>query len=251
MIALARSEAMKLLSARSTWIITIVTMLGTLPMAWTNSASTADLPVDSELLFSSTPIAPEYQGFDMAGFGHVLVVILAALWAGSEYGDGKQIRTTLLATPRRLRVFLTKAGLLALLIAVTAFITITATIIITHAAGDNGIDPWNLTPAVWTNIGGVTITWTLTALIAFAVGTMARSMILPLILIVPLVIGIGDFLAGFWDGAKYLPTNAGTAMYSDAATGLHLTPALGGLVQAGWAALLLTVSAIVFCRRDL
>lgn len=37
----------------------------------------------------------------MAGFGYVLIVALAALWSGSEYGSGKQIRTTLLATPRR------------------------------------------------------------------------------------------------------------------------------------------------------
>ena len=251
MIALQRSEAMKLLSARSTWIIAIVAILGTWPMAWTNSASTADLPADSELLFSSTPIAPEYQGFDMAGFGYVLVVILASLWAGSEYGDGKQIRTTLLATPKRLRVFCTKAAILALLIAIIAFATTTGTIIITHSAGDSGIDPWALTPLIWANIGGVTLAWTLTALIAFAVGTMARTMVLPLILIVPLVIGIGDFLAGFWDDAKYLPTNAGAAMYSDATAGLHLPPVLGGLVQVGWAALLLTVSAIAFSRRDL
>lgn len=251
MIALARSESTKLLTARSTWILALVAVLGTWPMAWTNSASTVDLPADSELLFSSTPIPAEYQGLEMAGFGHVLIVVLAALWAGSEYGSGKQIRTTLLATPKRLRVFVVKAVLLAILTAVIAFLTMTGTLMITHATGDIGIDSWTLSPAIWANIGGVTLAWTMTALIAFAVGTLARTMILPLILIVPLVIGIGDFLAGFWAGAKFLPTTAGAAMYSDPDSGGYLDPALGGLVQAAWTAALLIAAAVAFTRRDL
>lgn len=251
MIALVRSEATKLLTARSTWILTLVTILGTWPMAWMNSASTTDLPADSELLFSSTPIPPEYQGLEMAGFGYVLVVVLAALWAGSEYGSGKQIRTTLLATPKRLRVFVAKAVLLAALTAAIAFVTMTGALMITHATGDTGIDPWMLSPVIWTNIGGVTLAWTMTALIAFAVGTLARTMILPLLLIVPLVIGIGDFLAGFWEGATFLPTTAGAAMYSDPASGGYLDPALGGFVQMAWAAVLLIAAAVAFTRRDL
>lgn len=251
MISLARSEASKLLTTRSTWILSSVAVLGTWPMAWANSASTIDLAGDSELLFASAPIPPEYQGFDMAGFGYVLVVILAALWAGSEYGDGTQIRTTLLATPRRLRVFTTKAVLLAILTAAIGLSTMIGTIIITHARGDSGIAPWTLTPPIWANIGGVVLAWTLTALVTFALGTLARTMILPLILIVPLVIGVGDFLTGFWEGAKYLPTTAGAAMYNDPTTGFYLAPAVGGMVLACWAGISLTVAARVFCRRDL
>ncbi|WP_454118485.1 hypothetical protein [Microbacterium lacticum] len=251
MIALIRSETTKLLTTKATWILALVTVLGTLPMAWTNSVSSADLPADSELLFSSAPIPPEYQGFEMAGFGYVLIVALAALWSGSEYGSGKQIRTTLLATPKRLRVFVVKATLLAVFVALIAFVTMTGTIIITHAAADTGIDPWALTPAIWANLSGVTLAWTLTALIAFAVGTIARTAILPLILVVPLVIGVGDFLAGFWSGAKFLPTTAGAAMYNDPASGTFLDPAMGALVQTGWAIVLLVAASVAFTRRDL
>lgn len=250
MIRLARSEATKLLSARSTWILASVAVLGTWPMAWMNAVPPSGLSTDSELLFSSTPIPPEYQGFDMAGFGYVLIVVLAALWAGSEYGRNTQLRTTLLATPRRLRVFLVKAALIALLTAAIGVATMSGTLVLTHASDDSGIDPWTLTPAIWANIGGVTLAWTLTALVTFSVGTLARTMILPLILMVPLVIGLGDFIAGLWDGARYLPTTAGAAMYSDATTGVFLSPTVGGFVQFGWTAGLLVVSAVVFCRRD-
>ncbi|MFK4852440.1 hypothetical protein ACI3KT_12460 [Microbacterium sp. ZW T6_19] len=251
MISLARSETTKLLSARSTWIIASVTILGTWPMAWANSAPATGDPSDSELLFSSVPIPAEYQGFDMAGFGYVLVVILAALRAGNEYGGGMQIRTTLLATPRRLGVFVTKAALLAVAIAAIAFVTMTGTIMIAHASGEDRISPWALTPPIWASIGGVVLAWTLTGLIAFALGILARTMIVPLILIVPLIIGVGDFLAGFWDSARYLPTTAGAAMYNDTTTGFYLDPGLGGTVLAGWAVVSLIVSASVFCRRDL
>ena len=250
-LSLTRSEATKILNARATWSLALLTILGTWPMAWMNAASTADIPSDDPRLFSTEPIPLELQGFEMAGFGYVLVVALAALWAGSEYGSGKQIRTTLLATPKRPRVFLVKAALLALTVGVIAFLTMTGTIALTHAAADTGINPWTLTPAIWANISGVTLAWTLTALIAFAVGVLARTAILPLILITPLVIGIGDFLAGFWDGAQYLPINAGAALYSDPETGAYLDPATGGIVQAAWALGLLTVAAIVFTRRDL
>ncbi|MFK0402308.1 hypothetical protein ACIQTT_08275 [Microbacterium sp. NPDC090225] len=251
MIALIRSESTKLLSATATWVLALVTVFGTLPMAWTNSASSTDLPTDSDLLFSSAPIPLEYQGFEMAGLGYVMIVALAALWSGSEYGSGRQIRTTLLATPKRLRVFAVKAVLLAVVVSLIAFVTMTGSIIITHIAARTGIDPWTLTPAIWAHLGGVALAWTLTALIAFAVGTLARNAILPLILIVPLVIGVGDFLAGFWSGARFLPTTAGSAMYADPASGTLLDPAMGALVQTGWTVVVLAAAGVVFTRRDL
>lgn len=250
-LALTRSESTKLATAKATWILALVAILGTWPMAWTNAASGVDLPADDPRLFSAEPIPLEYQGFEMAGFGYVLVVALAALWAGSEYGSGKQIRTTLLATPKRLRVFLVKTVLLAFTVAIIGFLTMAGTIVITHATGRTGVDPWALTPAIWSNIGGVTLAWTLTALIAFAIGVLARTAILPLVLITPLVIGIGDFLTGIWDGAKYLPIAAGAALYSDPASGTHLAPATGGLVQAAWALGLLLIAGAAFVRRDL
>ncbi|GMA27638.1 hypothetical protein [Arenivirga flava] len=130
-------------------------------------------------------------------------------------------------------------------------LTMWGTLVITHASGTTGVDPWALRPAIWANLGGVVLAWVLTALIAFAVGVLARSAILPLILIVPLVIGVGDLLAGLWSGAAWLPVAAGAALYSDPAAGTHLDPLAGGLVQAGWTLLLLGAAAVSFVRRDL
>jgi len=248
---LLRSETTKLFTAAPVWILGLVAILGTWPMAWANATASVGVASDDPRLFSAEPVPAAFQGFEMAGFGGVLVVALGALWAGSEYGAGGQIRTTLLASPNRLSVFGVKAALLTVAVAAIAFLTMWGTSVITHLSGDTGVDPWSLSPAIWAHLGGVSLAWAASALLAFALGVLARSAVLPLILLTPLVIGVGDFLGTFWEGAKYLPVVAGTALYSDPASGLQLPAMAGGLIQVGWALLLLGVAAVVFARRDL
>ncbi|MDO5499913.1 MAG: hypothetical protein Q4F67_09560, partial [Propionibacteriaceae bacterium] len=123
-------------------------------------------------------------------------------------------------------------------------------IMITHAAAGDGIHPMLLTGRIWELIGGLVASWTLTALIAFALGTLARTAIIPLIALMPLVVGLGSFLAGIWAPAKYLPIVAGDALYAPPGGADTLEPLTGGLVQLAWAAALLTVAGIAFVRRD-
>ena len=61
-LALTRSELTKLTTAKAVWILALVTVLGTWPMAWTNAASGADLPADDPRLVSSEPIPVPDQG---------------------------------------------------------------------------------------------------------------------------------------------------------------------------------------------
>ena len=248
-LALLRAEAAKLFTSRGTWFLVGGSVLLTWPMAFTN-AGAAELPLDDPRLFSAEPVPLEYQGFEMAGFGLVLVVALSALWAGSEYGSGRQARTTLLATPQRGRVFAVRALLLSGCVAALAFLTMTGAVMITHAVSPSGLDPWVLSPTVWGRLGGVTAAWTLVALLTFSVGSLARSAIVPLILITPLVIGVGDFLSTFWAGARFLPVAAGAALYSDPASGAFLPPGFGAVVLGAWAILLLLFAGVVFARRD-
>lgn len=183
LIALIQSESTKLFSTPSTWLLAAITILGTVPQAWSNAAAYT-LPSDDPRLFGETP-PPEYFGFALAGFGYTFVVILGALWAASEYSGARQIVTTLTATPRRGRVFGVKDALLALTTAAIAFVTMAGAIMITHAAADDGIHPILLTPRIWELLGGLIAAWTLTALIAFALGVFARTAIVPLLVLLP------------------------------------------------------------------
>lgn len=248
LVHLVRSEATKLFTTPSTWIIAAVTILGTWPQAWSN-ASAYTLSSDDPRLFGE-PVPPEFYGFSMAGFGYTFIVVLGALWAASEYGGMRQIQATLTATPRRGRVFAVKAAWLAITTAVIAFLAMGVAIMITHAAADDGIDPILLTPKIWSLIGGLVASWTLTALIAFAIGVLARTAIVPLIVLMPLVVGLGSFLAGIWPPAKYLPIVAGEALYSAPGSTALLEAPVGGLTHAAWAAVLVAIAGVAFVRRD-
>lgn len=248
MINLLRSELTKLVTTRSTWILVGVTVLGTWPQAWSNAAAYR-LPPDDPRLYG-VPEPLEFHGFTMAGFGYTFVVVIGALWAASEYGGAHQIRTTLTATPRRIPVFLVRAGILAVLTALMASATMVGAVMITHAAADDGVHPVLLTPRIWTLLAGLVAAWTLTALIAFAIGTLARTTVVPLVVLLPLVIGLGSFLAGIWPLAAWFPVTAGTSLYTPPGTAGVLAAMPGGLVQFAWAAVLLLVAGVAFVRRD-
>lgn len=248
LVHLVRSESTKLFTTPSTWIIAAVTILGSWPQAWSN-ATAYTLSSDDPRLFGE-PVPPEFYGFSMAGFGYTFIVVLGALWAASEYGGPRQIQTTLTVTPRRGRVFAVKAAWLAITTAVIAFLTMGVAIMITHAAADDVINPILLTPKIWALIGGLVASWTLTALIAFALGTLARTAIVPLIALMPLVVGLGSFLAGIWAPARYLPVVAGDALYAAPGGAVGLDPAVGGLVHAAWSLVLVAIAGVAFTRRD-
>lgn len=245
---LVRSESTKLLTAPSTWVISAATILGTWPQAWSNAAAHTLPPDDPRLFGEPTPVA--YHGFELAGFGYTFVVVLGALWAAAEYGGGQQIHATLTATPDRGRVLAVKLSLLALLTALIAVLSMGGAIMITHAATGDGVHPLLLTPQIWALLAGLTAAWVLTALIAFALGILARTAVLPLIVLMPLVIGLGGFLAGIWDVAAYFPVTAGSALYTAPGSDVLLDPATGGLVHAAWAVVLVTIASIAFARRD-
>lgn len=248
LVHVVRSESTKLFTAPSTSTIAAVTILGTWPQAWA-SATAYTLPPDDPRLFGEpSPLA--YHGFEMAGFGYTFIVVLGALWAASEYGGSSQIRTTLTATPRRVRVIVVKMLLLATATAVIALLSMAGAIMITHAVADDGVDPLLLTPEIWALIGRLILAWVCTALIAFALGTLAGSAVLPIIVLMPLVIGLGSFLAGIWNVAGYFPVTAGEALYTAPGFDGVLDPITGGLVHAAWALVLVASAVIAFTRRD-
>ena len=249
-VALIRSETTKFFTSRPIAVLSILAVAGTWPMAWLNAASGVGIEPDDPRLYSAEPIAVAYRGFEMAAFGYVLIVAIAAIWARQEHGPSRQFRTTLLATPNRLAVVVVKATILAVWVAVVAFLTMWGTIVITHAVDPSGADPWALNADIWRALGGVVLAWVLTALTAFSIGSMARSAVLPLTLLVPLVMGVGDLLVGLWPGAAFLPVAAGSALYTDAAIGTALPATVGGLVAAAWAAALFIAASLVAVRRD-
>lgn len=151
----------------------------------------------------------ESHGFETAGFGQPLVILLAALITGTEYLDG-QLRTTLIATPDRRRVLLSKLLIVAMLGTVIGWVAIGSSVLIKHAAlGKHGLAFDQFTAGMGWNLLGVGLNYALIGLISAGITVIARSFIVTLAVLVPLVLGITISLIGRIPLLKYLPDLAG------------------------------------------
>lgn len=194
--------------------------------------------------------AVESQGFQTAGFGQPLIILLAALVAGTEYTDG-QLRTTLIATPRRARVLLAKSTVIATMALLVGILATSAAVLLSHAAfAERGLSFGELTAGMGWNLVGVAVNYVLLALIAASITILARTILVALVVLVPLVLGLTISLLGVVPALKFLPDLAGIQLLTDYPGVGLLDPVTGGIVMATWTLLFTVAAALVFCRRD-
>lgn len=192
----------------------------------------------------------ESHGFETGGFGQPLVILLAALIIGTEYHDG-QLRTTLMTTPKRGRILTAKLLIVAGLSAAIGWVSIGAAVLIKHAAlGEHGLAFDQFTAEMRWNLLGVGINYALIALIAAAITVIARTLIVTLVVLVPLVLGITISLVGVIPLLKYLPDLAGIQLLMPYPGVGVLDPLPGGIVMALWAVALTGIAWAFFRARD-
>jgi ABC-2 type transport system permease protein len=193
----------------------------------------------------------ESHGFETAGFGQPLVILLAALITGTEYLDG-QLRTTVLATPRRGRVFAAKLIVISALAILIGLVATSAAVLLKHAAlGERGLRIGEFTAGMGWNLVGVAINYMLIALIAASITVLARTFIVTLVVLVPLVLGLTISLLGVIPALRYLPDLAGIQLLTSYPGVGLLDPVPGGLVMACWVTLLGVGAWIAFRARDI
>lgn len=192
----------------------------------------------------------ESHGFETAGFGQPLVILLAALITGTEYLDG-QLCSTLIATPKRGRVLSAKLLIVAGLSAVIGWAGIGASALIKHAAlGAHGLALDQFTAGMGWNLLGVGINYALIALIAASITVIARTFIVTLVVLVPLVLGVTISLVGAIPLLKYLPDLAGIQLLMPYPGVGVLEPLQGGMVMTLWTVALGGISWAFFRTRD-
>ena len=192
--------------------------------------------------------------------------VLVALVITGEYGTGI-IRSTFTAVPRRIPALLAKAIVFSLSTFVVGLVSLLATAAATlPILAANGVDVEIDAEFLLPLVGGAGYL-ALMGVMSLAIGAIVRSSAggiatsLGLILVVPTIVGIfGLITQTQWliDAANYLPSNAGSFMYSvpveggvDPLTGATmLDPGFGLLVVAAWVAALLVISAVLVKRRD-
>ncbi|MEU8210953.1 hypothetical protein AB0B85_17365 [Micromonospora sp. NPDC049044] len=209
----ARAELRKLLTLPSLRRTALLTWAATVLLTYAYASAESH----GEPLGDDAALAP--LGYTQAGF-----LVLGVLAATSEYQEGDQIRTTVLAMPRRLPLQVAKAlALAALTLPVAAATAATSTL---PADG-----------ATWTP--AATAYLTLTTVLAAAVATVVRSAVPAAILLLGLYFVAGPLLrAGSTASAAYLPDTAA------------LDPSHGAVATIAWTLAALTLAALTFRYRD-
>lgn len=195
------------------------------------------------------------------------VVIVGVVVATSEYapadaesGGGRQITTTLAAVPRRVAMLAAKALTIASL-AVVILATAWAVNCALSAALIGERAPAASLDAIVDQGVREVLYGTLMALIALAIGVLARSGVVPLAILIlnSSVVSLSLLLCTLTPLAFWLPDAAGRAMVMDIALFRDTTamppPAelnafTGGLAMAVWVSLLLVAAGAALRRRD-
>ncbi|KUI27393.1 ABC transporter permease [Mycobacterium sp. IS-1742] len=140
---------------------------------------------------ASVPLEPERAAIGVAAFAVPVLMVLAALTVTGEYRTG-MIRTTFLATPRRIRVLTAKAVLAALFSGVCALVMVLASVLAVRLVGtpEQGAGLAFTEFAVWRTTGAIGLYAALGAVLAVGLGTLVRHSagVIAILLLLPFVI---------------------------------------------------------------
>jgi ABC-2 type transport system permease protein len=245
------SEWTKLRTVRSTmW-----TLLSTLVVC-------IGLPVLISFAIVNQPKGDVGPDFDAAGFslfgvflGQLIVGALGVLVISAEYSTGT-IRATLTAAPQRVVVFVSKVLTFGVVIAIVSFVTtfvaffLVQAVLNTHDLGVTLGEGTSLRMV----IGGA-LYLIIVGLLGLGIGTIVRHSaagictVLALLFVVPI---LANFLPQSWQEhvVKYLPGQAGQAIFQRHADAVTLAPWTGLALFAGYTVLTLVIGAALLVRRD-
>lgn len=250
-------EWAKLRTVRSPWwtlLAAVVAMLGiaTLVSEITVHQWATTTPAN-RVLFD--PLETSVSG---AFFAQLAVGALGVLAVTTEYSTG-MIRSTFAAVPQRGTLLVAKA---TVLFVVTVFVGIAASfasffttqaILSTNAEGDLGISITE--PGALQTVLGAGLFLALMGLFGLAIGALLRrsngaiSALFGLTLLLPVLMQL--LPAAIKDNVtKYLPSEAGTAIYRHIQQPHTLAPAAGLLVLGTYTAIALSVAVVILKRRD-
>jgi hypothetical protein len=249
-----RAEWTKLRSVRST----VWTLLATVGLAIgfgaligaSQMSSWDDLDPAERLRFDPTSFS--LSGLFMA---QLAVGVLGVLIVTSEYATG-QIRATFGATPQRLTVLAAKATTFTGVVLATGVVASFSAFCVGQALfASKGLDASITDPGVLRAVVGGALYLTGIGLLGVGVGTLLRrtagatAALVALLFIVPLVTG---FLPSSFQETigKYLPAQAGMAIFNVIPDPRALTPWVGFAVLLAYGAIALAAGALTVTRRD-
>jgi len=249
----ARSEWVKLISVRSTWVTLVVTVvlgvgIGTLISHLAGSRYLQDR-------IAHTTWDPTAVSFRALTIAQLAIAVLGTLVVTSEYGTG-MIRTTLTAVPRRGRLLGAKAAVFGIVALVVGEITAFAAFLAGQAAIGSAAPHAGLgQPDVLRAVVGAGLYLAVIGLLAVAVGTALRntaaaiSTMVALLFVLP---GLVQALPASWSNVitEWWPTEAGSQIYAVQRDAHTLAAWSGFAVLVVFTAVVFALAQWVLVTRD-
>lgn len=242
---LLRSEAIKLLTLRSTWWSLAV-------------AAVLSIGISMMIASASASFGPGYPAISAilspTQFTMLVAGILGAIAITGEYSTG-MIRSTLTAEPRRGAVVLAKAAVVSVLMALVAALIFAIAIVATAPFLTERID-WSEPSQSAVPLGFGILSMVAFTLIGLGFGFIIRNgagaiaTTVGVLFVLPIVSSLFSMAGEGWrwivDLAEYLPMNAAAALTTPGAE--DVLPSL--LALAGWALVPLLIGWGVLRTRD-
>lgn len=246
-----RSEWAKLRGLRSTWYCALTAVVLIVGLGAVIAAVGSTYPVAH--LSPAGAMSASLTGVILA---QLIIGVLGVLAFSGEYGTG-MIRSTLAAVPSRLPVLWAKLiAVGGLVLSVTLVSAVIEFFVVTAIQSARGAPLITLTdPGVLRVVAGSSLYLTVVAVIGLALGALIRktaaalSVFAAVFFVAPIIVGLlPHSIAGV---ARYLPSNAGGAVWGSAWAPAHpLSPWPGFAVLCGYAVVLIGLAAWQLRRQD-
>ena len=119
------------------------------------------------------------------------------------------------------------------------------------ALGKEGLHPILLNQAAWSHLLWKALATALLGLLSFLLGLLGRTMLLPLLFLVPQLYNLGNYLAAHTSWGAYLPQPAGELFAATPTSQYTNNPLQGLLILGAWSLVIGGMTSLRFLKTDL
>ena len=211
-LAAVRAETTKLRGIRGTQLSLLLFAVVSILIAALDGWS-AKNALESDNPSLRSDFTPEQAGLDGILYGQLALIVFGVLVVTSEYTSG-MMRVSLLAVPRRGRLYAAKMSVTALAaVAVSVPVTVLGYLVTQAALGSHGSSLG--ASGVPRALAGAVVYLTLMCLFAAGIAAIARNAVVPLAVLLPMVLAgthILSLIGATREMARYFPDQAGNEL---------------------------------------
>lgn len=180
--------------------------------------------------------------------GQLGAVLFAAGVVGQEF-EGRCLRSSCVVVPSRGRLLGAKLLLVVVVVAVLTCVWWLAALALQSAGGGFDLTAADTSRSLLL-MAASALSWSLLACLSAGLSLLTSSLVAPVAVLAPLMLGVSQMLYLLTPAARFLPDLAGYQLVSTELFPALLPPAAGAAVQFLWAAVAVTLGAAVLLRRD-